>query len=423
MISFSLIAPAAGTWMSCWGFLLCITGIFGMIAAYYERQFVSLAALIPIILPGWLVWQMWYQLYEHSFWSGPLYFRRLAELSAGFWVLLLASETLLQAAVLLRLFYYSRSNITPQAIRICSDRMPCGLCYYKENGMVVFSNSCMDRLCLSITGDTLLNGNYLQTAIPHPILSVEDKIWRFSFRKLRLDGELLHEIVASDVTEIYRKTEELQQDNENLSRLHRELQEYNLGIDDMVRREEILQAKIYIHDEMNRLILSTEAEEGDDPAVLDDIFNLWKKNAQLLSTNGRDPYLKNALSNIRELAEALGIALSLPEKLTDGLSEEGRELLFIAVREAIANAAKHARASELIISSEERSGVICCTFENDGEVKPGPVPFLGGLANLARLAAEQGVQVSVNAEKTFCLTLVFPKEAANICQAADVQAL
>ena len=89
----------------------------------------------------------------------------------------------------------------------------------------------------------------------------EGRRWRFVRRELLLDGERLHELTASDVTAEYAKTEALQRDKEALSRLKAELNEYNLGIDDTVRKQEILRAKVNIHDEMNRLMLSTVAAE------------------------------------------------------------------------------------------------------------------------------------------------------------------
>jgi anti-sigma regulatory factor (Ser/Thr protein kinase) len=216
-------------------------------------------------------------------------------------------------------------------------------------------------------------------------------------------------MIASDITAEYAETQKLSEDKAELSRLNLELKEYTQSIDDTVRRREILQAKVNIHDEMNRLMLSTVAAKCDDAAELDRIFTLWKQNALLLCMEADEIAVPKAAVRIEKLAEVLKIRLVRKNELPAELSEKQRTLFFAAAQEAIANAAKHARAKVMEISFESTDKYIACTFTNDGQIPTGEVRFTGGLGNLSLLAGKQNAQVFAEAGDTFSLTLKFMK--------------
>ena len=270
----------------------------------------------------------------------------------------------------------------------------------------------MNRLCLALTGSPLLNGNQFRDAAADRILPIDGKVWRFSCRELAFDGEPLWELIASDITPEYAKTQALERDKAELSQLNRDLQAHYLSIDEVIRRQEILQARVNIHNEMNRLMLSTTAADGKDAAALDRIFSLWERNALLLCFEAEEPADRNAADSLDRLASALGVRLvrqgALPQTLT-----QQRGLFWSAAQEAMANAVKHAGAKTLTVSVEETDAALLCRFTNDGAVPSVPPRFTGGLANLALLAERQGAEVSAQIGGQFTLTLRFPKNQPN----------
>ena len=267
----------------------------------------------------------------------------------------------------------------------------------------------MNKLCLDITGSDLLDGNAFYGAVKEDILTVGSKRWRFSCREVIFDGEPLRELIASDVTNEYARTRALEKDRAELSRLNRELKEYTVGIDEAVRRKEILQAKVNIHDEMNRLMLSTVAADINDSGALDRIFEQWGQNAFLLCMEAERTEEIQAAGSIERLADALKIRLVWKESIPVSLSEKQISLFISAAQEAIANAAKHAHAKNMEISFEETASSISCIFVNDGEIPSGSVKFTGGLANLSLLAGRQGAAISVSCKEQFALSLIFVK--------------
>ena len=171
-----------------------------------------------------------------------------------------------------------------------------------------------------------------------------------------------------------------------------------------------MQAKANIHDEMNRLMLSTTAANSEDSTELNRIFSLWEKNALLLCMEAEETADTKASISMEQLAEALKIRLIWQGALPSALSERQRSLFFSAAKEAIVNAVKHAEAKTMNISFSETETNIFCHFANDGKTPQETVKFTGGLQNLSSLAEKQGATVSVAFDKDFTLSLCFPKK-------------
>lgn len=413
MTSLLMLSELSRSCYLLWTLLLCLVGVFSAVLAItHKRVAFAVLSLVPFV-GNYFLWQVLFDL--HLFGNGTDASAVSGKLGGLPWLCLFCTLLLLTAAslsILAAVFRCGKRSVTPNAIKHCLDRMPCGVCCWHDNGRVLFSNICMNRLCGAITGGPLLNGNQLCDAVKDGVMDVDGKKWRFSCRDIELDGERLHEMIASDVTAEYAKTQALEKDKTELSRLNRELEEYTLGIDDIVRRQEILQAKVNIHDEMNRLMLSTVTAESADAAALDDILLLWEQNALLLCLEAGETGDAKAV-RVEKLAEALKIRLVVQGEPPASLSEEQRSLYYCAAQEAIANAAKHAHASTMTISFDEDDASVACAFTNDGRLPTGEVRFAGGLANLSLLAERQGARLTARTGEAFTLTLRFPKRGKN----------
>ncbi len=406
------LSELARSLFSLWALLLSVIGIFiGVLAAAQKQYRCAALALLPFGC-SYFAGQVLFDL--HLFGVGKEAVAVSRALGVLPWIVWLAFFGALTPAALFLLVYvirYEKRSITPTAVKHCLDQIPCGVCCWRDNGRLLFSNNCMNRLCAAVTGGPPLNGNHFRDAVKGGIPEVDGKRWRFICRDLDFNGDRLHEMIASDITAEYARTQALEKDKAELSRLNRELREYALGIDETVRRKEILQAKVNIHDEMNRLMLSTMAAESGDTAALDQIFSLWERNALLLCMEADEVADTKATFRIEKLAAALKIRLIWQDALPTALTEKQRNLFYSAAQEAIANAAKHAGAKTIEISFEETAASVCCVFRNDGRLPDGEVRFAGGLANLSRLAEKQNARLSVQCGKTFALFLIFPRDS------------
>lgn len=409
MTLFSSLAPSARALFALWALLLCLACIWSAVLAAVKKRFGYAAFALALLAPVYFIWQVIFDLSLFGVSKDASAVTSvICDIAWLWWLIAMAALSLAALLLLQRNVRYDREHITPGAIKLYLDKLPCGVCCWRENGRVLFSNVCMNRLCAALTGTPLLNGSQFAAAVGDGIVESEGKVWRFSCREITLDRETLHEMIASDITSEYAKTRALEKDKAELSKLNAELREYYTSIGDVVRRREILQAKINIHDEMNRLMLSTAAAKNDDPAELDRIFALWEQNALLLCLQADEKSGARATESVEKLAHALKTKVIWQNPMPDFLTDAQKELFVCAAREAVINAVKHANAKEIEISFKKTQTRVICRIKNGGAGNSGEVRFAGGLANLARLAEKQGASVRAVSDGSFTLCLELP---------------
>lgn len=412
---FSSLSNVVRAFFALWVLLLCLFNMANGLFALGRKKYIFSALAVLLVAPLYFMWQV---IFEYSLIQkigevvSIVY--TLCEIAWYWWFICLLVFTGLTGLFLAYNIRCEKLYITPGSIKIFLDKVPCGVCCWKDNGRVLFTNICMNDLCVDITGVPLLNGNQFRDSIQDGIMTVNGKMWRFSQKDTMLGSESIHEMIASDITTEYAKTQALTKDKAELDRINKELREYALSIDDAVRHQEILQAKVNIHDEMNRLMLSTMAAESDDIEGLDKILSLWSQNALLLCMEADETTDVKAIIRIKELAKALKIQLEMQDNIIDELKEEERSIFYSAAQEAIANASKHAKASKMVINKVNTEKGIRCDFINNGTVPQGIVLFTGGLKNLERLASKIGAEVEVNSDNEFILSLTFKRNNSQV---------
>jgi len=170
-----------------------------------------------------------------------------------------------------------------------------------------------------------------------------------------------------------------------------------------------LQAKMSIHDEMNRLLLTTrraviskDAEERRK-AVL-----AWKSNALLLCREAQaKSNIEEALKDLTVVATAMGIEMVMEE--TPSFREERTlELFVLATREAMVNAVKHADAKKMNVRILGEASFWTIVYENDGAVPKGPIHETGGLRNLHQKLEGLGGSMETMVAPMFRLTVHIP---------------
>lgn len=408
MISFNMLSSLIRALFALWALLLCVVSIVNAVLAFDKKKYLFGSIAIVLFLPIYFFWQVMFD-YSLSRSSGSLNVvsNEMVNLDWIYWLLIFLVLTMFIVILLVYNVHYEKNYLTVNSIKLYLDQVDCGVCCYKDNGRVMFTNMTMNQLCIKLTGTQLLNGNQFYEVTKDQILSIGEERWRFSSRDITIGNEHMREIIATNVTSEYLKTQQLEKDKAELSKINQELQDYNLSIDEVVRHQEILQAKVNIHDEMNRLMLSTVATDSEDISNLDKIFALWQENASLLSMEAEENKQEVMSQKIEELAKALKIRLVWKDEPVSILNEEERNIFYIATQEAIANASKHAKANRMIISIINMDEHIECRFINNGELPDKDITFTGGLANLEKLIKKQGAILKVNYDNQFVLSLVF----------------
>ena len=222
---------------------------------------------------------------------------------------------------------------------------------------------------------------------------------------VEFEDKQIHELVAADVTELYKKNELLEQETISLQKMNESLRRYNQNIEETVRKQEILDAKVYIHDEMNRLMLVTTAN-AETPMPEEDfkeILTLWRNNAILLGAESDKIRINADITEVNQLAELLGIQLEKPESMPDSI----REVFVMVAREAIANAMKHAGAKNITIGIHKKGEKLTIRISNDGKLPIGEMSMGGGLSNIKRMVEAQDGQLILERNEQFHMILEF----------------
>lgn len=306
---------------------------------------------------------------------------------------------------------YTKTHISSMSVKEALDQNPTGICYYRENGQLILSNHKMNALAFSIMGHALLNGTELYDAVKkEPITELENgTVVRFSHKSITFSGEPCHELIADDITEIYRKSEILRKDNELLKSQNRIMKEYGETIDETVRRQEVLTTKTKIHDEMNRLLLSTDnAIRGGTEKEKQQIIETWQKNILLLCIEAESDTRNNALSDLDALAKLIGVTITY-DKLPKTEKSDTLRLFSLAAEEAMTNAAKHGGAKNLYVNTYETEEMLEVRFTNDGKNPDGTITEGGGLSALRHRIEQAGGSVHISTENRFTLTVSVPK--------------
>lgn len=327
------------------------------------------------------------------------------------WIVLITG--IMAVSITLASFFrhWKEEHITPMSVKDSIDMLHAGLCYWEDGGKIILSNRKMDEICLAVSGEILLNGQKFYESIESECISMPDGTIKHFFHNLVEFGDKqVHELVAADVTELYKKNELLKQETISLQKMNESLRRYNQNIEETVRKQEILDTKVYIHDEMNRLMLVTTAmaETSIPDEDFRSVLTLWRNNAVLLGNEAEKSRTDMDDSEIDRLAELLGINILWTRKTLREAPEALREVLVVIAREAIANAVKHAEAKNITIDMDITNKELTVVISNDGKKPAGKVNLGGGLSNIRRMVESKNGRLDVLVKEQFELSINLP---------------
>ena len=333
---------------------------------------------------------------------------KLGRIHVLWWIALIAGLMIISTTLASFFRHWKEGNITPMSVKDSIDTLHAGLCYWEDGGRIILSNKKMDEICLALSGEMLLNGEQFFKCIESECMPMPDGTRKYFFHNLvEFEDKQIHELVAADVTELYKKNELLEQETISLQKMNESLRRYNQNIEETVRKQEILDTKIYIHDEMNRLMLVTTANSETPMSEEDfkEILTLWRNNAILLGGESEKANVNTDISEVNQLAELLGIQLIWQGESPEIMPNSIRKVFIMVAREAIANAVKHAEAKNITIEMQKNDVKWYIKILNDGKLPSGKITFGGGLSNIKRMVEEKRGRFRVEVNEHFNMIL------------------
>lgn len=316
------------------------------------------------------------------------------------------------AGALLGQIGWVKRHLSQVSIKTSCDHLPSALCFALENGQPCLRNLKMDELSHQITGEELSNANLFWDALAEqPVVTLENgQTWSFERTVMEMDGQVVYQIIGTDVTEKVCLNRELEADNRRLVAMNRRLREYSQNVQTLTREKEALRTKVRIHDELGHILLRTRQFLSGGSGDADAICASWRQNIHLLLGEGVDETpAVDSFGQLLSAAQAIGVTIDRHGVFPADGTEAAR-LVEAAVHESLTNLVRHAGGTHLeVIGTKAMDGWrICC--QNDGAIPTGPIVEGGGLSSLRDRVEAAGGAMTVDHAPRFLLTLVLPEE-------------
>lgn len=311
------------------------------------------------------------------------------------------------------------------AVKEAFDNLPSGICFFDINGMLTLCNYQMHRLIFALTGRDLQSLADILNLLKNPpvadaqpaatqrdgdIFLVDDgSAWQFFVEKVTTRaGGIYTQILAADVTELYRRKQELKEDNRRLNEYAERMRRLSANIITLIREEEILNMKMRIHDDIGRSVIATRQFLMQNRPMEELDLTTWKMAVRLLKQDNVDREEEDVLARLETAASGLNIKIVMNGKLPEDSMAAG--LLYTAVRECMSNAVRHAQAGKLYVEFSSDEHTASAVITNDGRAPEGEITEGGGLSSLRVRMERAGGSMKVQSTPYFALMVTVPAE-------------
>lgn len=316
-----------------------------------------------------------------------------------------------------------KSSITEFSIGEALDSLPMGIAFTSDDGIVYQSNHVIQDLCYKMLGDTLMDGNDTWARIVNgdlldgmilkrgemPMVTTPDgKTWMFAKNKIHSEIADINQIVAINATREQQIVNELEVKTEQLADMNKRLRKYNNVVDDTIRREELLAAKMRVHDNMGEVLLATKVLLSNDrgPVTPEGVLLEWKKDLSLLREEAKDEAAPTQVDRLIDAATHFGIDLQIIGDMPE--DEDVMNLICVGIQECMTNAIQHADADQMYVTINKNEFEYEVTYSNNGDAPSKPISEGGGLSILRQAAEKMDATLSYPESKHFTLRLNIP---------------
>lgn len=307
-------------------------------------------------------------------------------------------------------------HLIRNSVKEAFDNLPSGICFFDKNGVLTLCNCKMFSLIFEFTGTDpqslaelwkLMDASpAIVQSNPRVYLDRTGTAWCFAATLIKTqDGSAYTQVMASDVTELYHKTKELEQNNRALAEYGRRLQRLSADVLAVTREEEILKMKMRIHDDIGRSVIATRLFLQENRPMDELDLSVWKNAVWLLKHEAEETDETNALKSLEKAGHGIGIELHI-----DGSLPENRagDIITLAIRECMTNAVRHAGAKDLYIRIQNDGAGAIAEITNSGVVPNGEIVPGGGLTSLRFRVENYGGTMSIIVTPQFRLVVSVP---------------
>lgn len=317
------------------------------------------------------------------------------------------------AGMFLRLIWHRKRNmLTPGALKESLDTLPDGVCFFEKDGQPLLVNTQMNRISGELFDTEILNGEQFWEALQNGsfemVQTTDGKIWDFRRKALKIRKSVVYELVACDVTEQYRLRKELEKRNQSLGEINERLRLFGREVDQSVREQEILTAKIRLHDDVGRSLLAFRSylAQPKEQRNRDEMLRMWYYTITSLRNEASPLEKRKDWTLLQKAADAVDVKLLLDGDIPK--EEKTESIIIMAIHECLTNTVKHAGGNELYIKLRHTGTGITAEMRNNGNPPAHTVKESGGLLNLRHTVEGTGGMMIIESAPRFMLQVTLP---------------
>jgi len=317
----------------------------------------------------------------------------------------------------------ARNTLSSGSVKEAFDTLPAGICIFSENGLPVLCNTQMYRLVYQLSGKDLQTLYEVEAALEKPapgveLLDIKDKkgyrvpdrsVWSFEKSEIIAGTDERYIMVrAADLTELYGLGEELTERNRELKSMIGQVQRVAANVAEITRQQEILSAKMRVHNKMGNCLLSARryAAQGYHEDMKEQVISLWRESLGALRDEIAAEDEPDACEEVIRIAKSIGVDVRINGKMPG--DSRASYIIVVAIRECVTNALRHAGATELYVDITEAGGTVEALFTNNGKRPENDIIPGGGLTSLAERVEKAGGSFFVQSRPVFALTVRLP---------------
>lgn len=318
----------------------------------------------------------------------------------------------------------AKEMLTLNSVKEAFDTLPAGICFFSESGLPVLCNTQMHRLAYGLLGKDLQMLQELKSALVSPargveVLKIKEKngyrmpdgtVWTFSDTVVKSETDIKYtQFIATEFTKLYNLQEELVERNAELEEMITQVQRISENIAEITRQQEILTAKMRVHNKMGNCLLSARQYmvQGFPHDKKVHFLELWQSSLCALKDEIATEDEPDACDEVVRIAKSIGVDVQIHGTMPE--DTHTAYLLTVALRECVTNALNHAGANRLHLTITNLNGHISAVYTNNGTQPKQEIIEGGGLTSLRERIESSGGIMTVQSLPFYSLTLTLPE--------------
>ncbi len=407
--------------------ILCLFNILSIVRAASMRVYrniwiQSVSSMVLSLMSLWVMDELFRSLEYHT-----VFHRNIEWIyDSSIWWLVLVILVATAAYYLV----YTRNRINIESRMIPFDlyeglnQMSDGISFSNQNGVVLMVNKTMYRINQLALNSQIFNANYVRKRFEDDDLcegcSLErteksiflhlndESVWDIRTNQFKLGKKIIDEYIFYDVTEEYTKRKELNVRYQHLNMMNQRIREYHSNIDRMVREQEILNAKINIHNDVGRSLLALRRYLTEQSYDREKLVQLWKFTIDVLKKEPVSEEKKDRIEQLIKAGKAVGVEVVIDGyvKCTDVIDR----IIATSIHESITNTVKHGSGNKVHVVMKDTDETVVVEITNNGVPPERGFEEKGGLLNLRNSVEMVGGNMTIQLEPEFLIRLTLDKK-------------